>query len=96
MNHMKRRAVILATAAVFAATGAVISAEPASATPAGCSWGWIDGHKVWAYCNGSGQFSVTAQCYYWGANTAYGTAPRTLYATCPNWSHVTNVIVARY
>lgn len=84
-------AVVVAGAAI---TPAVVTAAPASAAVSGCSHGYVDGHKAWGTCTkGSGSWNLTVQCYYWGANTAYGSGPGTIYATCPNTSHITSVVL---
>ena len=90
---------ILATLAAtgLAAGGALALAQPASATAYNCYGGYINANWAWGTCkgatNGWGGFSVTVQCYYWGANTVYGNAPQTIYASCPGWSHITRIIV---
>lgn len=81
--------------ALAAAVGpATVFASPASAAVSNCSSGYVDGRKAWGTCtSGSGSWSLTVQCYYWGANTAYGNGPGTIYATCPNTSHITKIIL---
>lgn len=69
-------------------------ASPASAAVYNCSKGLVNANLAWGTCNsGSGAWSLTAQCYFWGANTAYGNGPGSIYASCPSWSHVTNIIL---
>jgi hypothetical protein len=69
-----------------------LSAAPASAAVAGCSHGYVSGTKAWGTCTrGTGNWSLTVQCYYWGANTAYGYGPGSIYATCPDFSHITSI-----
>jgi hypothetical protein len=85
-----------AAAAVTAAVAAfpVIAASPAFAAVSGCSHGYVNANKAWGTCTrGSGRWSLTVQCFAWGANTAHGNGPGTIYATCPGWSHVTKIIL---
>lgn len=91
----------LAAMASLGVGGAAIVTAPAAATlthsPAAvshCSDGYVNGDKAWGTCrSGSGSWSLTVQCYYWGANTAYGNGPGSIYASCPDWSHITSIIL---
>lgn len=92
----RRAGATLGVAAVAAAAGAAAFTTPASASVYNCRGGYVSATTAWGTCsNGGGWngFSLTVQCYYWGANTVYGNAPGTLYASCPSWSHVTRIIV---
>jgi len=95
----RRRASARTMVAALVATAATIvpmtlTAAPASAAVSQCSKGYVDGQKAWGTCTtGSGSWSLTVQCYYWGANTAYGNGPGSIYATCPNTSHITDIIL---
>jgi hypothetical protein len=87
-RHLINAAVALA--AVLAPVG--LAATSASAAVSGCSHGYVSATKAWGTCtNGTGSWSLTVQCYYWGANTAYGYGPGSIYATCPGWSHITSI-----
>jgi hypothetical protein len=105
MNITKHRVTRAGATAVLAgafAAAALGAAGPASADTAGvrpaavgnCSHGLNTATKAWGTCTtGSGKWTLTAQCFAWGANTANGNGPGSIYATCPSWSHVTNVIL---
>jgi hypothetical protein len=62
-----------------------------------CFGGYISATWAWGTCKGEsggwGGFALTVQCYYWHANTVYGNAPHTVYASCPSWSHITKISV---
>jgi hypothetical protein len=76
--------------AILALAPASAAAVPAAVT--GCSHGLVSATKAWGTCTGgSGSWSLTVQCLAWGANTAYGNGPGSIYATCPSWSHVTSI-----
>jgi hypothetical protein len=101
--HLRSRLRILTVTAVVACStglamlGGLALAQPAAASAYNCYGGYINANWAWGTCkgatNGWGGFSLTVQCYYWGANTVYGNAPQTIYASCPSWSHVTRIIV---
>lgn len=94
--RFRRTRAALAGVAMGAAaiTPLVITAEPAAAAVSGCSKGLNTATKAWGTCtSGSGWWSLTAQCYGWGANTVWKYGTGTAYTTCPSWSHVTNVIL---
>jgi hypothetical protein len=81
-----------AVAAAAVAAPLVLPAAPASAQVSGCSHGYVNANMAWGTCTtGSGHWSLTVQCYFWGANTAYGNGTGSIYATCPAASHVTNI-----
>jgi hypothetical protein len=84
-------------AAAFAALGALALPEPAAARASNCFGDWIWHNWAYGTCkgasNGWGGFSLTVQCEWWGANTVYGFAPQTIYASCPGWSRVTWISV---
>jgi hypothetical protein len=83
--HASVLTVVLAIACSVLTTGA-------SAAVSNCSSGYNTATKAWGTCrSGSGIWSLTVQCWYWGANTAYGNGPGTIYATCPSWSHITKI-----
>lgn len=92
-----RATVVLIAVTAIASCGGLALAQPASATAYNCYGGYINANWAWGTCKGSsngwGGFSLTVQCYYWGANTVYGTAPQTIYSSCPSWSHITRIIV---
>jgi hypothetical protein len=83
-------------AALLTLLAAVVPAS-ASARVGQCWSGLVNYHMAWANCNvgsiGWQGYALTVQCYYWGANTAYGFPGGPTYATCPAWSHVTRIIV---
>jgi hypothetical protein len=84
----------IAASAVVAAVIApvALAASPASAEVGNCSQGYVNGDKAWGTCTtGSGSWSLTVQCYDWGANTAYGNGPGSIYSTCPDFSHITSI-----
>lgn len=99
MSFIKARPKLTAkvAAGVLVATSValpLVVASPASAAVYNCSKGYVNGDLAWGTCNsGSGSWSLTVQCYYWGANTAYGNGPGSIYAGCPSWSHITNIIL---
>lgn len=87
-----RRTLVAATVAAATLIPMVVTASPASAAVSNCSKGYVTGQKAWGTCrSGSGSWSLTVQCHYWGANTAYGWGPGSIYATCPQWSYITNI-----
>lgn len=96
-TKIRQRAVVAAGAGVMALGVSAAVAAPASASAGGCSAGYVSATKAWGSCKtasrGWGGFRLTVQCYGWGANTAYGKAPNTIYSTCPGWSHITRIII---
>lgn len=90
----RRRMTAAAVAALAVTAPLVLPAAPASAQVSGCSKGYVNANKAWGTCtSGSGAWSLTVQCYFWGANTAYGNGPGSIYATCPSASHITDIIL---
>jgi hypothetical protein len=86
----------LATVAVAAATciPMIAAATPANAAVSNCSDGLNNAQTAWGHCSsGGGSWSLTVQCYYWGAQTSYGSGPGSIYASCPGGSYVTNIIL---
>ncbi len=89
-----RRAVTAIAVAAATLIPMAVTASPASAAVSNCSKGYNTANVAWGTCrSGSGSWSLTVQCYAWGANTVYGWGPRTLYSHCPGWSHITNIIL---
>jgi hypothetical protein len=89
-----RSALVAAAVSAVTVIPMAATAAPASAAVSNCSQGFNNATTAWGTCDsGSGSWSLTAQCYDWGANTAYGNGPGSIYATCPSWSHVTNIIL---
>jgi hypothetical protein len=91
---------VRATFAAIAIGGAalvpmVAAATPASAAVSNCSSGYNNAKTAWGHCSsGSGRWTLTVQCWGWGANTANGNGPGSIYASCsPSWSHITNIIL---
>jgi hypothetical protein len=93
-SGLRRRIATMALAVAAALTSVGFLASPASAAVSNCSSGYVNATMAWGTCrSGSGSWSLTVQCYYWGANTAYGNGPGSIYATCPGWSHITSIIL---
>jgi len=87
-----RRAVTAIAVAVAMLIPMAVTASPASAAVYNCSKGLNTATIAWGTCrSGSGSWSLTVQCYGWGANTAYGWGTGTIYSHCPSWSHVTSI-----
>lgn len=66
-----RRIATAAVAVAAASSPALFAVSPASAAVSNCSHGYVSATKAWGTCtSGSGSWSLTVQCYLWGANTA--------------------------
>jgi hypothetical protein len=97
MALRKKIAAAAASTAIAAGGLTLAAAGPASARASDCFGGYINATWAWGTCKaesgGYGGFAVTVQCYYWGANTSYGTVPETIYSHCPSWSHITSISI---
>lgn len=91
LRRRLRTALAATVVAAATITTPMIAASPATAAVSNCSSGLNNATQAWGHCSsGSGSWTLTVQCYFWGANTAYGWGPGSIYATCPSWSHVSN------
>lgn len=87
---------VVATTAVAAGLGAaaLVGASPAQANAGSCSAGLNNATTAWGHCNrvtnnGYYGFRLVVNCYYYPQQISYGSAPQSIYASCPSWSHVT-------
>lgn len=84
----------VAAAVMLACTSAFGLASPAEANAGNCSWGLNTATTAWGHCdrvdnNGYYGFRLVVNCYYYPQQISYGSAPQSIYASCPSWSHVT-------
>lgn len=91
-----RRVGVAVVAAGIGGAALVAAAAPASATAGGCTQGLNTATTAWGHCNrtvnnGYYGFRLVVNCYYYPQQISYGSAPQSIYASCPGWSHVTYV-----
>jgi len=91
---LKRAAVVVSATALSGSALFGVGAQGAGATAGNCSAGLNTATTAWGHCNrvnnnGYYGFRLVVNCYYYPQRISYGSAPQSIYASCPSWSHVT-------
>jgi hypothetical protein len=86
---------VAVTIAAVIATVSLASPAAAQANAGNCRSGLNTATTAWGYCSYVGgptwtsAFRLVVGCYFYPQRVSYGVAGRTIYASCPSWSHVT-------
>jgi hypothetical protein len=90
----RRKAAVMAAAVGLGGATLIGFAGPAQANAGSCTQGLNTATTAWGHCNrvtnnGYYGFRLVVNCYYYPQQVSYGSAPQSIYASCPSWSHVT-------